>query len=112
MANTGSPGQVGGKSAERVLRAPTTGATSWNFSIGDRVGKHDVLGMVGHSEVRSPFEGLVRGLIREGQLVQAGCKIGDIDPRVDVSYEEISDKALSIGGGVLEAVLTWQNRSN
>ena len=112
IANTGAPGQVGGKGAERVLRAPTAGVTSWNFSIGDRVGKHDVLGMVGHSEVRCPFDGLVRGLIQEGQLVQAGCKIGDIDPRIDVNYEEISDKALSIGGGVLEAVLTWQNRSN
>ena len=41
-----------------------------------------------------------------------GLKIGDIDPRGDpLVCREISDKALSIGGGVLEAVLTWLHRS-
>jgi xanthine dehydrogenase accessory factor len=108
--NTGTPGEVGGKGAERVLRAPMTGTASWNCSIGDRVSERDVLGVVGNRTILSPFDGMVRGLIREGQQVQAGCKIGDVDPRLDASYKEISDKALSVGGGVLEAVLTWQNR--
>jgi xanthine dehydrogenase accessory factor len=35
-------------------------------------------------------------------------KIGDLDPRSDPKYATlISDKALAIGGGVLEAVLAW-----
>jgi xanthine dehydrogenase accessory factor len=108
--NTGTPGELGGKGAERVLRAPATGIASWNYSIGDLVSERDVLGTVGTSEILSPFDGMVRGLIREGQQVQTGCKLGDIDPRTDANYKEISDKALSVGGGVLEAVLTWQNR--
>jgi xanthine dehydrogenase accessory factor len=108
--NTGSPGEVGGKGAERVLRAPTTGTASWRCSIGDLVSERDVLGVVGNRQILSPFDGMVRGLIREGQQVQSGCKIGDVDPRLDANYMEISDKALSVGGGVLEAVLTWQNR--
>jgi xanthine dehydrogenase accessory factor len=111
MANTGTPGQVGGKGRERVLRAPTDGTTTWNCSIGDVVDDRDVLGVVAGREVLAPFDGLIRGLIRDGRNVRAGCKIGDVDPRTDASYEEISDKALSVGGGVLEAVLTWQNQS-
>jgi xanthine dehydrogenase accessory factor len=111
-ANTGVPGEVGGKGSERVLRAPTSGTTSWKCSIGDVVNRRDVLGAVGGHEILAPFDGLVRGLIRDGQSVEAGWKIGDVDPRLDAQHDEISDKALSVGGGVLEAVLTWQNRSS
>ena len=53
---------------------------------------------------------IVRGLIAEGTTVSAGMKIGDVDVRTDIVVDEISDKALAIGGGVLEAVLTWMNR--
>ena len=46
-------------------------------------------------------------------VVEAGLKIGDIDPRFDPSaINEISDKSLSVGGGVLEAVLVWLNESD
>jgi xanthine dehydrogenase accessory factor len=41
--------------------------------------------------------------------VNVGVKIGDIDPRINTSCETISDKALAIGGGVLEATLSWLN---
>jgi xanthine dehydrogenase accessory factor len=50
----------------------------------------------------------VRGLIAPGPAVRAGLKIGDIDARDDVAAcFTISDKALAIGGGVLEAILTY-----
>jgi xanthine dehydrogenase accessory factor len=43
--------------------------------------------------------------------VGAGWKIGDIDPRDDKKYcYTISDKALAIGGGVLEAVLNMSSK--
>jgi xanthine dehydrogenase accessory factor len=39
--------------------------------------------------------------------VTAGIKIGDIDPRTDPKLcELVSDKALAVGGGVLEAIFT------
>jgi len=38
--------------------------------------------------------------------VTPGLKIGDLDPRGEVSHcLTISDKSLAIGGGVLEAIL-------
>jgi xanthine dehydrogenase accessory factor len=68
-----------------------------------------VIGQVGGEAVVAPFRGLVRGLIAPGTEVGRGAKIGDIDPRTDVAVDEISDKALAIGGGVVEAVLCWLN---
>ena len=50
---------------------------------------------------------MLRGLLHDGISVPKGMKIGDVDPRDDASMcWLVSDKALSIGGGVLEAVLS------
>ena len=54
---------------------------------------------------------MVRGLIAGDMSLRVGMKIGDIDPRGDPTTAfEISDKALAVGGGVVEAVLTWASR--
>lgn len=104
--NTGTPGIVGGRGAERVLRSPLAGSVEWEATIGDTVTEGQTLGLVETGAVFAPFDGVVRGLIRSGTVVPAGLKIGDVDPRADRSAcFEISDKALAVGGGVLEAVL-------
>lgn len=112
-ADTGIPGDVGGRGTDRVLRAPTTGVASWQTEIGARVDEGALLGTVADDLVLAPFEGVIRGLIAEGRHVDRGQKIGDVDPRADPgACYEISDKSLAVGGGVVEAVLTWLNRSN
>lgn len=112
QTNTGIPGEIGGKSAERVLRAPTAGGVEWKVGIGDVVSKGETLGWVGGLALVAPFAGLLRGLIAPGSEASTGQKIGDIDPRLETSaVSRISDKALAVGGGVLEAVLAWLNRS-
>jgi xanthine dehydrogenase accessory factor len=104
--NTGVPGVVGGRGADRVLRAPTNGEVIWNVSIGDMVVEGSVVGTIGDHPIVAPFAGVVRGLIHDSVAIREGLKIGDIDPRCDKSAcFEISDKALAIGGGVLEALL-------
>jgi xanthine dehydrogenase accessory factor len=108
--NTGTPGVIGGRGAERVLRAPAAGRPRWRVSIGDVVKAGAVLGTVGDQRVRAPFAGVVRGLIADGTPVTQGLKIGDVDPRADTDWREISDKALAVAGGVLEAILTWLSR--
>ena len=105
--NTGTPGEVGGHGADRVLRAETGGIARWDREIGDAVEAGERLGIVGDQVLPAPFRGVVRGLIAEGTPVAPGCKVGDIDPRADTRCDEISDKALAVGGGVLEAVLRW-----
>ena len=109
--DTGEPGMLGGKAAERVVRAPGDGVVAWHVEIGDDVTAGQPLGAVGDGVVAAPIDGVVRGLIQPGRDVTAGLKIGDVDPRGEPGASfEISDKALAVGGGVLEAVLTHLNR--
>jgi len=106
-ADTRIPEAIGGHAARRVLRAPVDGAVETQHDIGALLTEGQVVALVGGVEVRAPFDGVLRGLIHPGLTVPAGTKIGDVDPRGDVSYcLEISDKALAIGGGVVEALLT------
>jgi xanthine dehydrogenase accessory factor len=108
--NTGTPGAISGFTEERVLRAPSTGKFETDRNIGDFVNKDERLGSVAGFEVRACISGVLRGLIRPHSPVTQGLKIGDIDPRGEVSYcHTISDKARAIGGSVLEAVLRSYN---
>lgn len=109
-ADTGVPGTVAGRGAERVIRAPLAGTVVWTAAIGEVVDGGSPLGHIAHGDsstaIHSPFRGTVRGLIATGTTVDAGLKVADVDPREDpAACHEISDKALAIGGGVLEAVL-------
>lgn len=108
--NTGVPGEIGGRSAERVVRAPCAGVVRHDKKIGDPVRKGERLLTVAGAAVDAPFDGLLRGLIREGLLVGKGMKIADVDPRMDSDWNSISDKARCIGGGALEAYLYLRNR--
>jgi xanthine dehydrogenase accessory factor len=94
----------------RVLRAPIEGVLLARSKIGEHVEEGQVVAVIrGHAEhpVPSPMKGALRGLIREGIHVNQGLKIGDVDPRDDVSAcFLVSDKALAIGGAALEAILT------
>ena len=105
--NTGIPAGVDGWTQDRVLRAPTSGNAEWEVDIGDKVVVKQTLGRIQTHTIRAPFDGVVRGLIRPGTSVRTGLKIGDVDPRPDIECHQISDKALAIGGGVLEAVTRW-----
>ncbi len=108
--NTGTPGVVGGVGAERVLRAPAAGTASWRVQIGDVVESAQSIGSVEGAEISAPFAGVIRGLIAGGTAVTAGLKIADVDPRPDTDCSIISDKALAVGGGVVEAVLSADRR--
>lgn len=106
--NTHTPGQVAGYGAERVLRAPGAGYVLGQVPIGDTVTAGQLLATVSGQEVRAAFPGVLRGLIHPQVEVKPGDKIGDLDPRGVVAHcFTISDKALAIGGGALEAVLHY-----
>jgi len=129
--NTGLPGEIGGESARRVVRAPEAGIVVSRRAIGDRVKAGDLIAeievtsaardgarsgerkAVRHAEVRATIDGILRGMIHDGIEVPGGLKIADIDPRADVSHcYAISDKALAIGGGVVEAALSMRAAYN
>lgn len=106
-ADTGVPGSIAKVGVDRVLRAPAAGRVAGHIEIGGRVKEGGLIARVGEVEVRAPFDGVLRGLIHPSVQVEEGMKIGDLDPRGDPDFVRlVSDKALAIGGGVLEAVLS------
>jgi len=102
----------------RVLRAAREGMLAARAAIGEHIEEGQVVAVIrekgkGKREqfpVVSQLRGVLRGLIRDGIHVNEGLKIGDVDPRDDASAcFLVSDKALAIGGGVLEALLTRED---
>jgi xanthine dehydrogenase accessory factor len=111
VPNTGVPGELGGAAAERVIHAEAAGYLAWDVGFGDMVEAGQRLGSIGSAPVTAKIGGTVRGMIAPGE-VTAGLKIADVDPRRDADMiDHISDKALSVAGGALEAILVWLNRS-
>lgn len=104
--NTGIPGEIGGYSVERIVRAPADGIFEPVAKISDIVEAGQVLAYVDSQPVRALISGVLRGLLPAGTRVHAGMKAGDIDPRCRAeNCFSVSDKARAIGGGVLEAIL-------
>ena len=111
IPNTGIPGLIGGYGLERLIKAPAAGIFKGTVEIGAVVKKNDVVGYVDQTPVLAQIDGVVRGLLQDGVEVTTGMKSGDVDPRCDVAHcFTVSDKASSIGGGVLEAVLNYRFR--
>ena len=107
MKNTGIPGEIKGVSKDRVIYSLASGIFSSVKKIGDTVQKDEIIGYVGDVEIRGKISGVLRGIIREGYEVTKNMKIGDIDPRIEEKNNcfTISDKARSLGGAVLRAIM-------
>jgi len=109
--DTGLPGEVGGESKKRLLRAPAEGKVIPLHNIGDIVGVGKVIAKVEGVPLKAEIFGVLRGLLYPQTKVTKGMKVGDIDPRGIRDYcFTISDKARSVGGAVLEAICTYLNK--
>jgi xanthine dehydrogenase accessory factor len=102
----------------RVLRASEDGILITHANIGDHLEEGQLVAEIQSkienrkSEIHSPFRGVLRGLLRDGMDVTRGLKLGDVDARDDPALcRLVSDKALAIGGGVLEAILASQSHA-
>ena len=119
MANTGTPGVIAGYGKERVIHAPASGVISNINKISDVVEQGEIIAYITQENgervpVPASIRGLLRGIIRGGYEVSKGLKIADIDPRLE-EYDNcftISDKALAIGGSVLEIITADYFRNN
>lgn len=112
--NTGVPGLIRGEGAARVVKAPCDGVFAPVVTIGQSVQRGELLARIVAdgsgttlADLPSPLEGIVRGVLTPGLPVREGLKIMDVDPRGNPAHcFTVSDKALSIAGGVLEAILS------
>ena len=114
LKNTGIPGNIMGFSKERVIYSPCQGIMRNILGIGAIVTEDEVIAYVGDTEVKATITGILRGILRNGSTVTKGFKIADIDPRLSekINCYTISDKARSIAGGVLEAILYLRDNQN
>lgn len=109
LPNTGIPGLIGGFSGERVLRAPQDGVFRALRQIGDQVREGEIVGEVDGMPMTATITGVLRGILPDGTTVIKGMKSGDVDPRCAIeNCYTASDKALAVGGGVLEALLALE----
>ena len=105
---TDAPLVIGVFTCERVLRAPDDGMFHQLLDIGTMVQAGDVAGEVNGKPMICTISGVVRGMLADGTPVFKGMKSGDVDPRGEISYcQTASDKAIAIGGGVLQAILEY-----
>ncbi len=105
--DTKVPEAVAGFDVDRVLRAPVSGLLEGGKEIGSMIRAGEEIARVGGAPIAAPFDGVLRGLVHDDVHVEEAAKIGDLDPRGEPSYcFSISDKALAVGGGVLEALLS------
>lgn len=114
MTDTGIPGNLGGETSRRLVRATRSGQIRWTCEFGELVKKGQKLGTINNDKlVLAPLDGIVRGMISESTPVLKGMKIGDIDPRgVEVQYQQISEKARIIASGVFEAIILHHNENH
>ena len=102
----------------RVLRASHNGILVADAKIGDQLEEGQLIAEIQPDDgsdnysIFSPFKGVLRGLIRPGSQVTRDLKIGDVDRRNDPAICSFaSDKALAVGGGVLEALLMFMRQA-
>ena len=113
LPNTGVPGLVGGESALRVIHAPAEGTLRVIHDIGSSVTRGEVIARIIPADgsvvdVSASINGIIRGMLPDGFIVCRGLKMADIDPRLTELNNcfTISDKARSLGGAVLTALLS------
>jgi xanthine dehydrogenase accessory factor len=124
LPDTGIPADRHGFGKERIPRSPADGVFIPVRQIGDHVEEGEVVGLVDGpilGSIRGPIhgaddraivgvpgvlqlDGIIRGLLRGGLRVTAGFKLGDAGPEATLrDCYAVSDKALVVGGGVLQA---------
>ena len=109
-ADTGIPGDIGGYTWERVLRAPVGGRFRGKKQIGDRIEEGEIVAEVEGVPLKASISGVLRGILHDGLPVVPNMKVADVDPRaLRENCLTVSDKARAIAGGVLEAILIKYN---
>ena len=105
-ADTGVPGEIGGFTAQRVLRSPASGPVRCLRRIGDCLAANEPVASVAGVEVTTAIAGVLRGILHDGVMASKGMKLGDVDPRgIPDACFTVSDKSRNIAGSVLEAIL-------
>lgn len=96
---------LGEVSSERFVHSTVPGRWHTAIEIGTRVYKNFHIGFLGNDPIRAPFDGIVRGVVRDGTEVPAGVKLLEIDPRGrGADWTGLDARALVIAKAVSRAL--------
>jgi len=96
---------LGDHGGERFVRSDFAGRWQTAIEIGSRVFKDFVVGHLGNTPVRAPFDGILRGVVRDGTEVPSGVKLLEIDSRGrQASWTGIDSRSQLIAKAVAEAI--------
>jgi xanthine dehydrogenase accessory factor len=105
--------RLGDRAGERFVRADFTGRWNTAIDIGTRVFKDFVVGHLGNMPVRAPFDGILRGIVRDGTEVPAGAKLLEIDSRGRrANWTGIDDRGRLIATAVAEAISQYKTKAS
>ncbi|CAL79127.1 conserved hypothetical protein [Bradyrhizobium sp. ORS 278] len=74
-------GELGGVGADRLVNSPHEGRWHSPVEIGTRIYKGFVVGHLSGVAITAPYDGILRGIVRDGSDVPAGIALAEIDPR-------------------------------
>jgi xanthine dehydrogenase accessory factor len=101
--------RLGGRGGERFVRSEFPGPWKTAIEIGTRVFKDFVVGHLGSTPVRAPFDGILRGIVRDGTEVPAGVKLLEIDSRGrKAHWTGVDNRGQLIANAVAKAISLHQ----
>jgi hypothetical protein len=107
----GTPRALGGRGEERFVRAGFAGRWHTPLEIGTRIFKDFSVGFLDNLPVLAPFDGILRGVVRDGQEVQPGVKLLEMDPRGrGAIWWGLEEHAVNIANAVLKALILHASR--
>lgn len=97
--------RLGNRGDERFVRSEFAGPWKTAIEIGTRVFKDYVVGHLGNTPVRAPFDGILRGIVRDGTEVPSGVKLLEIDSRGrSAHWTGIDSRGQLIANAVAKAI--------
>lgn len=101
----GIPPLLGGRGAERFAFADEPGHWRTALEIGTRIFKDYTVGFLGNTPITAPFDGILRGLVRDGTEILAGTKLLEVDPRGRTAvWSGIETRSRHIAEAVMQAI--------
>jgi hypothetical protein len=97
--------RLGGVGAERFVYSSARGGWRTSVEIGTLIVKDSILGHLNGLLVRAPFDGILRGIVRDGTDVPAGVKLLEVDPRgSDAQWTGMDERGRTIAKATLSAI--------
>ncbi|MQP67847.1 xanthine dehydrogenase [Niveispirillum sp. SYP-B3756] len=93
------------RGGERFVYSTMPGRWHTAIDIGSRVFRNYIVGYLGNTPIQAPFDGILRGVVRDGTEAPAGVKLLEVDPRMrGAVWTGIDDRAHGIAIAVEQAL--------